>query len=108
MCVLGGSPIGWCSLGQGYFLVFASTRPPSSCSVSLSSRWSSKWLLPSQRKEARTTALDYPAGLEVESGLCGQSEASPAHLSLFQGSLVRGLVVVAVVPLAWRAASRRK
>lgn len=42
-------PIGWCSLGQGYFLVLAPTRPPL---VSLSARWSSRWLLPSQGREA--------------------------------------------------------
>jgi hypothetical protein len=52
---------------------------PSCCSVSLSSRWSSRWLLPSQE----TQALDRlgPAGLQWaprEAGCCGRSQVSPA------------------------------
>lgn len=88
-CGLKGFPIGWCSLGQGYFLVFAS--PAFLHPASLSSRWNSRWLRPFQGKEA----LDGQAGpalppnggvgLEREAGCCGRSEASPAPPVLFPG-----------------------
>lgn len=61
----------------------------------LGSRWSSRWLLPSQGKAN-------PGQAAAEGGL----RPAPPHLPLFRGFLVQGLGPA--VPLAWRAPSSGK
>lgn len=104
LCAQRGSPIGWCSLGQGYFLVFAPTRPPSALSAGAPGGSS-----PPEGKRPWTgrQVLDYRVQLELEAGCCERSEASPSPPVPFPGTISPG-AFVSVVPLAWRASLRRK
>lgn len=89
-----------------------SLHPPSCGPVSLSSRWSSRWLLPSQWKEAlHRQALDSPptdgeVGLEGKAGCCGLFEASPTPPVPFMGIISPGACSCGIIGLV--ESSRRK
>lgn len=73
-------------------------HPPSCGPVSLRSRWSSRWLLPSPWKEALDRQAGTPwtldltggVGLEGKAGCCGWSEASPTSPAPLLGILSAG------------------
>lgn len=83
-------PIGWCSLGQGYFLVLAPTRPPALGQLECQVELQVAPPIPREGGLGQASRPWTPIGLEGEAGCCGRCGASPAPPVPFPGSISPG------------------